>query len=211
MFSSKASVALLVPLLCVISAFPAMWWHINASGSRVLRNIAWPAWSLGSEAGCDRAFWFYILFSSNQNAPFLDQCVFFFSTCVYLFQHLWSPLFSCKHTKAGEDGDVKLCLTNILLRRHLILISRPQAPGATWVRFKADSHIGIFSTLFSLACRANSLGISVYIWVWVCVYRVSGEGGWAVYMWIQNCHFIRALSSYQQYDHASKWLLCLTA
>lgn len=45
----------------------------------------------------------------------------------------------------------------------------------------------------------------------VCVRSVNGNGRWAVYTRIQNCHFIRALSSYQQYDHASKWLLCLTA
>lgn len=86
-----------------------------------------------------------------------------------VFQHLVVlPLFPPMQTpQTEEDRDVKWCLTNILL----ILISRPRAPGTTEVHFKAEPHIGISGTLFALACRANSLGISV------CVVLVATVGG----------------------------------
>lgn len=132
------------------SASSLLWNHTcNASGSQALRNIAWPAWNSGSEAGCDRAFWWSVsrgFLGSNPNAASLNV---FLSTDVCLRQHLCAPSFPhSKHSKAGADGDFKGCLTNILLARHLILISRPQAPGAKEVSFKAEHRIGIFSTPF---------------------------------------------------------------
>lgn len=124
-------------------------------GSQKLRPRSW--------------MWLCILIFQNTTSS-KPACVFFgcFFLSVYIcLFHQLQLHFSCKHTRAREDGDVKLCLTNILLRRHLILISRPRVPGATEVYFKAEHHIEIFSTRLTLTCRANSLWISVCFWVCV--------------------------------------------
>lgn len=76
----------------------------------------------------------------------------------------------------------KMMFDKHFLRRHLILAVWPQAHGATLVHFKARKlHIEIFSTYFILACRPNSLGISVYISVsaceCVCVVSMVTVGG----------------------------------
>ena len=169
LFSSKASVALLLLLLCVISALPAIWCNMQCKHKPCTQKCCTTSLKLKSRGwiwSWILVFGFLLLFSSIWGAPSLNQYASL-SANACLFQHLWSPLFSLKHTKAGEDADEKWCLTNILLRRHLILITQPKTPGATEVCFKAESHIGISSTLFTLACRANSLGISVYISVCV--------------------------------------------
>lgn len=146
-------------------------------GSQKLRPRSW--------------MWLCILIFQNTTSS-KPACVFFgcFFLSVYIcLFHQLQLHFSCKHTRAREDGDVKWCLTNILLRRHLILISWPRVPGAMEVYFKAEHHIEIFSTRLTLTCRANRLWISVCFLV--CV---RGLRSWC--RWVGGVYVNTKLSFY---------------
>lgn len=99
---------------------------------------------------------------------------FFWSANACLFQLLWSPLLLIQTHHSWRRRRCKNDVWQTFFSGGIsILISWPQAPGAAEVYFKAKPCIGIFSTPFTLACRANSLGINVYICV--CVVSVGGR------------------------------------
>lgn len=91
---------------------------------------------------------------------------------------LVTAIFFMQHTKAG---DVKWCLTNIFsegISSWLYDLRHMEQP---WSILKPENSTLKFSAHFILACRPNSLGISVYISVsaceCVCVVSMVTVGG----------------------------------